>query len=236
MKYVVIRTNSERETVVVGRSSSKKEAEFILRNDFEEWFWQKVDASEDVSFEEVYALYEGAECELSADSAWLNGCHHTDFDWVIIDTKVDDILTEPYSMKEMVLTASEENTYVQGNVIVDLDEVIGYGLEEFLDLLSIRLANNFCLMDVNYKVVDVSEEGKIVIHVSGDASEILLLTEEMMEELKRSIFEAGVDAMEEFLGHALTFPTDEEMMAAMDEVLNQMPVEEQLKFYRKYFG
>lgn len=234
MKYVVIRTNSERETVVVGKSSSKKEAEFILRNDFEEWFWQKVDASEDAPFEEVYALYEYDTCGLSADSAWLNGCHHIDFDWVIIDTEADDILTEPYSMKEMILTTSEENTYVQGNVIVDLDEVIGYGLEEFLDLLSVRLANDICLMDVNYKVIDTLEDERIVLHVSGDASEILELTDEMMEELKRSIFEAGADAMEEFLGHPLTYPSDEDMLEAMDEVFKQMPDEEQLRFYRKY--
>lgn len=235
MKYVVIRT-SERETVVIGKSPSKEEARAMLRDDFEGWFWQMVSASEDAPFEEVYALYEYDTCGLSEDSAWMNGCRHTDFDWVIIDTEADDILMEPYSMKEMVLTTSEENTYVQGNVIVDLDEVIGYGLEEFLDLLSVRLANNICLMDVNYKVIDTLEDERIVLHVSGDASEILELTEEMMEELKQSIFETGADAMEEFLGHALTFPTDEEMMTAMDEVLDQMPVEEQLKFYRKYFG
>ena len=101
MKYVVIRTDSERETVVVGKSASKKEAENILRNDFEEWFWQKVTASKDASFEEVYALYEDDECKLSEDSAWLNGCHHTDFDWVILDAETEDVLSKPMSMKGM---------------------------------------------------------------------------------------------------------------------------------------
>lgn len=238
MKYVVTRTDSERETVVVGKSASKKEAENILRNDFEEWFWQKVTASKDASFEEVYALYEDDECKLSEDSAWLNGCHHTDFDWVILDAETEDVLSKPMSMKEMVLATSEDNSYVQGNVAVDLDDVIGCQLEEFLDLLSEQLVGNDRLTDVHYKVVDTLEEGKwecnIVVHVSGDASGMLEVTEEMAEELKKSIFEAGVNAMEEFLGHPLTYPSDEDMMAAMDEVFEQMPEEEQLRFYRKY--
>lgn len=234
MKYVVIRTNSERETVVVGKSASKKEAKTILRNDFEEWFWQKVSASEDASFEEVYALYEGDECGLSEDNAWLNGCHHTDFDWVILDTETEDVLSKPLSMKEMVLATSEENTCVQGNVAVGLKEIIGLGFDEFLDLISTRLANNFCLLEVRYKVVDTLENERIVLHVSGDVSEILELTEEMAEELKKSIFEAGVNAMEEFLRHPLTYPSDEDMMEAMDEVFEQMPDKEQLRFYRKY--
>lgn len=234
MKYVVVRTNSERENVVVGKSASKKEAENILRSDFEEWFWQKVSALEDASFEEVYALYEGDECGVSEDNAWLNGCHHTDFDWVILDTETEDVLSEPLSMKEMVLATSEDNSFVQGNVAVDLDDVIGCQLEEFLDLLSEQLTGNVCLLEVRYKVVDTLEDERIVLHVSGDVSEILELTEEMAEELKKSIFEAGVNAMEEFLGHPLTYPSDEEMMEAMDEVFEQMPEEEQLRFYRKY--
>ncbi|MBP3469833.1 MAG: hypothetical protein J6K26_09995, partial [Lachnospiraceae bacterium] len=188
----------------------------------------------DASFEEVYALYEGDECGLSEDNAWLNGCHHTDFDWVILDTETEDVLSKPLSMKEMVLATSEENTCVQGNVAVGLKEIIGLGFDEFLDLISTRLANNFCLLEVRYKVVDTLENERIVLHVSGDVSEILELTEEMAEELKKSIFEAGVNAMEEFLAHPLTYPSDEDMMEVMDEVFEQMPEEEQLRFYRKY--
>ena len=234
MKYVVIRTDSEREITVIGKTSSKDEARTILRNDFEEWFWQKVSASNDVPFEEVYAEYEDNECSLSEDSAWLNGCHHTNFDWIIIDTETDDILSEPLSMKQMVLATSDESNYVQGNILVELDEVISCGLEEFLDLISERLIANPCLMDVNYKIIDTTTDGRIVLRVSGDVSNILEITDDMFEDFKKNIFDGGADAMEDFLGYELEFDSDENMMASMNDVAAQMPDDELINFYRKY--
>lgn len=234
MKYVVVRTDSEREIVVVGKSSSKDEARTILRNDFEEWFWQKVSTSKDAPFEEVYAEYEDDECNLSEDSAWLNGCCHTDFDWQIIDTEVEDILSKPLSMKQMILATSDESTYVQSNIVVELDDIIGNGLEEFFDLLSEHLTGSPCLMDVNYKAIDTLADGRLVLHVSGDVSNILEFEDEMYDELKKNIFDAGADAMEDFLGYELEFDSDEDMMIAMDDVAAQMPDEELLRFYRKF--
>ena len=60
------------------------------------------------------------------------------------------------------------------------------------------------------------------------------MTEKMYEELKRKVFEAGVNAIEDLLGYELEFDTDEDMSEAMDEVLDQMPEEEAMEFYNTY--
>lgn len=238
MKYVVIRTTSEREVVVVGKTAFKDEAKTIMQNDFEEWFWQKVSGMREnnVSFEEAYAtVYECDECDLCEDSAWLDSCCGVDYNWTIIDSEFDDVLSGPFTMKQMVLITSEEGTYVQGNILLDLNDIISIELEEFLDLISERLVGNPCLMDVNYKPIDALADGRIMFYVSGDVSELLRVEDDMYEELKRAIYDAGVNDMEDFLGHELNFITDDEMLEAMDETFEQMPKEEQLKYYRKYF-
>lgn len=56
----------------------------------------------------------------------------------------------------------------------------------------------------------------------------------MYEELKRSVFDAGVNAIEDLLGYELEFDTDEDMFDAMDDVLDQMPEEDAMEFYNKY--
>lgn len=60
------------------------------------------------------------------------------------------------------------------------------------------------------------------------------MTEKMYEELKRKVFEAGVNAIEDLLGYELEFDTDKDMSEAMDDVLDQMPEEEAMEFYKKY--
>lgn len=60
------------------------------------------------------------------------------------------------------------------------------------------------------------------------------MTEKMYEELKRSVFDAGVNAIEDLLGYELEFDTDEDMFDAMDDVLDQMPEEDAMEFYNKY--
>ena len=73
------------------------------------------------------------------------------------------------------------------------------------------------------------------------------MTEKMYEELKRSVFDAGVDAIEDLLGYGLGVEENEEddtimtdfifdLSSLMDDVINQMPEENALKFYNKYCG
>lgn len=60
------------------------------------------------------------------------------------------------------------------------------------------------------------------------------MTEKMYEELKKSVLDAGVNAIEDLLGRELEFDTDEDMLEAMDEALDQMPEEDALAYYKKY--
>lgn len=61
-----------------------------------------------------------------------------------------------------------------------------------------------------------------------------IMTEKMYEELKKAVFDAGVNAIEDLLGCELEFDTDEDMFEAMDDVLDQMPEEDALNLYNKY--
>ena len=60
------------------------------------------------------------------------------------------------------------------------------------------------------------------------------MTEKMYAELKRKIFDAGVNAIEDLLGCELEFGTDEAMSDAMDEALYEIPEEDVMEFYNKY--
>lgn len=60
------------------------------------------------------------------------------------------------------------------------------------------------------------------------------MDEKMYEELKKTVYSIGVNAIEDLLDRELEFDTDEDMFEAMDETLYQMPEEDALKFYNKY--
>lgn len=238
--YVVLRV-AERNMTVVGKADTQKEAQDILRNDFEEWFWQKYEAARDASFEEIYAKYAGDECELSETSAWLNDCKHTDFDWEMIDAVHDNILSDPMSMKQLVLSTSENDPYVKGYVLIEPNEMLETDLDGFLDLLSARLTGNICLMDVDYTPVDTTEDGRIVMQVSGDVSDILEISDEMIEELKAALLKAGSEALNDFIGKPISYYANNDGWVAgsvleemVDDAALQMPDEELVKFYRKY--
>ena len=230
-KYVVVRT-ADRESVVIGRSNTENGARSIMKEDFKEWLGQKMP---ELPFEKAYEELEGDECELSEDSAWLNDCNGSDFDWIIIDTGTEDVLSEPLSMKQMILMTSEDDPYINGYVIVDLDEIIDGQFGDFLAILSKNLVGSTDLMDITYKLMEATEDGCAVIFVRGDVSEVLGLDDDVMfEELKSAIIKAGDSAIVDFIG------TDEyDVNNTEDEIFDafaQMPDEDLIRYYRKYCG
>lgn len=61
------------------------------------------------------------------------------------------------------------------------------------------------------------------------------MTELMYEELKKAIFDNGVEAIDDFLGYEHDVNEEKDTIERrMDEVLDQMPEEEVLVFYKKY--
>lgn len=179
---IVVRIDSEGEITLIGRETIGKVAEKIMREDFETFFWEKFESSADVSFEELYEEYAEDECCLGERSAWMHGCHGTDLSWAVLETACDTLLTKPLTMIEMFRSCNDD-CYLEGEVLADLSDIINFDYEEFLDLLSVRLTGNPCLMDISYRVVDVLENNLLVISVRGDVSEILEVTPDVQEML-----------------------------------------------------
>ena len=109
------------------------------------------------------------------------------------------------------------NDYDLGGVEIS-DEDIDNIEEKVLKGKNIEVATN----EVLYGIRDVLDE--------NDNS----MTEEMYEELKKRLFDNGVNAIEDFLGKELDYNTDEDMNEALDEIMDQMPEEELLEYYNKY--
>jgi len=86
------------------------------------------------------------------------------------------IFRSPMTIEE-IKSIRDENNYVEGIVIVDLDDIIGYDLESFLDIISDKLIGSVCLMDTNYTVFGTEGES-ILIRVKGDASNAIEEDEE----------------------------------------------------------
>ena len=206
--YVVTMENDEMNPMEIGYASNSKIAERMIKK-----------ASSTDGFENnTYHSY-----ETKMDVMEINGeriCF-------------EDVLSEPLSMKQMVLMTTEDNTYIEGNVLFDFFEFHMFGSEEFLDFLSEKLTASPLLMDISFKAVDVTDSGDLILHISGDVSNILEIDDDMVEELKKSIFDAGADAVEDFLGHKL-LTTYDIIESEMDDVIDQMPDEELIRFYRKY--
>lgn len=189
---IVVRIDSEGEITLIGRETIGKVAEKIMREDFETFFWEKFESSADVSFEELYEEYAEDECCLGERSAWMNGCNGIDLSWAVLETACDTLLTKPLTMIEMFRSCNED-CYLEGEVLADLSDIINSDYEEFLDLLSVRLTGNPCLMDISYRVVDVLENNLLVISVRGDVSEILEVTSDVEEAFSDLDLEQEID-------------------------------------------
>ena len=83
-----------------------------------------------------------------------------------------NVLMKPLT-KEQMKVMVDEDYYIKGIVPVALGDMIDYSFDDFLDILSEKLTDSPCLMDIQYKVVGVVNENVVAMEVSGDVSEIL---------------------------------------------------------------
>ena len=228
---IVVRIDSKGEITLIGRETIGKVAEKIMKEDFETFFWEKFESSADVSFEELYEEYAEDECCLGERSAWMHGCNGTDLSWVVLETACDTVRTRPYSQEEILLRCNEE-LYLDGEVLIDMNEIFD-GLENFLDILSMRLIDSPLLTDISYEVVDVMENNLLVLKVRGGASEALEITDEISEKLKSKLFSNGIETIEEFAAMDLSFEEKDTIDNILDDVISQMPLEEFTKWYKQ---
>ena len=122
---------------------------------------------------------------------------------------------------------------MMGTVNVEADT-----LEEAIEIARddegiIPIPYNGSFLDGSWEV-DCTDVDYLRKYYNGNQMDNSTMTEEMYKELKRKVFDSGVNAIEGLLGCELEFDTDEDMSRAMDDVLYQMPEEDAMEFYNKY--
>lgn len=84
-----------------------------------------------------------------------------------------DYLKEPLTIEE-IKELSDENNYIEGIVAIKEIEIFYNEFENILDLMSYKLCNSPCLMDIQYKMIRCIPENNIILYsVSGDATSII---------------------------------------------------------------
>lgn len=74
-----------------------------------------------------------------------------------------------YNTHDEIRRAAHPDTgFITGRFEVDLSTIIECDLEQLLDMLSHRMIGSHLLTDIEYKAVDVTVDGAIVIDVEGD--------------------------------------------------------------------
>lgn len=214
MKYVVIET-VERTSYVIGKASDMHAAREMMKEGFQKIFWEKFpnEAASEQSLEEVYrANLDESEFELDEETAFVNGVHGYDYDWKILDTSCEGVLEKPLSIMEM-LDCCDADLYVEGDVVIDLSELIDNNLEGILDIMAERLTGSPLLIDVNYSLVDILDENSAVMRVRGDITDIL---ETDMDE---AAFHAVADKLRTCLADD---GNDADDLKALDDALDTM--------------
>ena len=230
MKYVVIET-VERTSYVIGKASDIREAKEMMKEGFRRIFWEKFpnEAESGRSLEEVYeANLDESEFEFEEETAFINGVHGYDYDWVILETSCEDVLEKPLSIMEM-LDRCNADLYVEGDVIIDLSKLIDNDLEGILDIMAESLTGSSLLMDVDYSLVDILDKNSVVMHVRGDITNILETDMDeatfnaVAEKLRAYLSddENGADDLEEF---------DDALDTMSEEVLSERYVAARIRF------
>ena len=145
----------------------------------------------------------------------------------------DYVLEQPMSVSQIVKETTKDDPYIRGNVIVQLKDMIHSDVESFLDLVSEKLCGSTLLMDIEYTAIDVIG-GDVVLVVSGDASQVMEMDEEMTESLKSELFMYGIEEIEDFTDMKISFDDKDTIDSLLDDVIAQMPEDELLSYYRKY--
>jgi hypothetical protein len=93
------------------------------------------------------------------------------------------LLKKPLSLQE--LKAQAKNGRISVNIVISLEDLLNYGIEDLNDLADTRILNvaiGASLSDINYKVVGVIPakenapgclNGEIIINVNADVSDII---------------------------------------------------------------
>jgi len=74
---------------------------------------------------------------------------------------------------EDLANKQDKKGYVTSLIAVDLEDIVGKSLEQFLDMIAVKAVGSELLMDISYQEIGFSPWG-ILIQVMGDVSEVLV--------------------------------------------------------------
>lgn len=96
-----------------------------------------------------------------------------DMEYQILDDSADTAapvaLDEPMTVEQIKANINDEGV-ISGVGAVDLDDMVSNDFDGFLDTLAERLIGSPCLLDIDYRVVGVSDDQTILVKVTGEAS------------------------------------------------------------------
>lgn len=82
-------------------------------------------------------------------------------------------LQKPLTNEQMKKIADEYN-YIEGIVAISESEMLHCDSDNFLNLVSEKLCDSQCLMDIKYKMIGcVPEKSLIIYSISGDATLVI---------------------------------------------------------------
>jgi hypothetical protein len=121
--------------------------------------WRDLENSMDLSTEQINEIFERAHV------AWEKA-------------KKEALDKKPTTRAYLADTLSTSSSYIEdgllvGKVNIDMDEVLGLGLDAFLDSLSYGLTNTCLLSDIQYQVVGFMPHNVLVFEVKGDPAMVL---------------------------------------------------------------
>ena len=145
------------------------------------------------------------------------------FDQQLVDEAAIFPETEQIRAINIEWDTDENEDHLPINVIVP-DEYIpigDYDADEFAEEISDWLSDEYEFCHKGFELVFMTSDD----------------LKEEEEKLKRAIYDAGVNAIEEFLGHSLeNDSTDTDIESEMDDALTNIPDEEYLQYLAKYCG
>ena len=79
--------------------------------------------------------------------------------------------------KEEILELTHDD-YITANVVIPFAYLINWDLDELNDYVSELLFNSYSFWDIGFKPIGVTEDGDIILQVTGNVSDVLREMEE----------------------------------------------------------
>lgn len=70
-----------------------------------------------------------------------------------------------YETSKEILQNLDENNFIYGEIVVDIEDIVNLDADDFMDLLSDEMVGNDALLEIEYRPLSVNRDGMIVMGV-----------------------------------------------------------------------